>query len=131
MEYLLFRGLRGGVAYVTHHDVAAAICRVLTTTGHENKIYQLTGADAFNGLEIAEIVGGVLGRRIRAMDVSPEEFAASILRMGLPEHSAESLLSIYAASGAGEYQSVSPDIGLLTGRRAESLRTYIQRFDWI
>nr|ACP17975.1 putative nucleoside-diphosphate-sugar epimerase [Pseudomonas nitroreducens] len=123
-------GAKGRVAYVSHRDVAAAICSVLTTAGHDNRIYQLTGAEALNGLEIAEILGGVLGRPVRAMDASPDEFAASFREAGFPEFMVEGLLSIYAASGAGEYQSVSPDVGLLTGRRAESMRTYIQRLVW-
>lgn len=119
-------GATGKVAYVTHVDIAAAAAAVLTQPGHENKTYELTGAEALDGFEIAAVISQMAGREIKAANPPPEDAAAHFRSMGLPEFAVAGLVSMYAAAEAGEYATVTHDVETLSGRPAESARAHIK-----
>jgi NAD(P)H dehydrogenase (quinone) len=121
-------GAAGKVAYIAHQDVAAAIVGAMTGNAMDNTIYELTGPEALDADEIAGILSQVLGRETGAVDAPPEDFAATFRSLGMPEFAVEGLVSIYAASAAGEYAQVSDDVRTLAGRPARSLRDYITDF---
>jgi len=121
-------GAGGKVAYVSHEDVAAAIAGALTGKAETNAVYELTGSEAFDAEDIAAVLSDALGKPIKAVEAAPEEFAAYFRSINLPEFVVEGLVSLYAASGAGEYAAVTNDAARLAGRPAGSLRDYIARF---
>ncbi len=45
---LPFPGITAKVAYVDHKDVAGALAGALLDEGHANKIYEISGADAYS-----------------------------------------------------------------------------------
>src|SRR5690606_19936074 len=53
-----------GMSYVTRADCAAAAAAVLTTPGHENEIYDITGPEVVTARVIAEAAASVSGKRI-------------------------------------------------------------------
>lgn len=53
-----------GMGYVTRADCAAAAAAVLTTPGHENRIYDITGPAVIGTREIAEAAAAVSGSAI-------------------------------------------------------------------
>jgi NAD(P)H dehydrogenase (quinone) len=55
-------------APVTREDCAAAAAGALTTPGHENKTYEITGPDLINRKDIAALVSEVTGRKIRVVE---------------------------------------------------------------
>jgi NAD(P)H dehydrogenase (quinone) len=113
------------VAYVGHPDLGAATAAALLQSTHKNKIYELTGAEAFNGAGVARLLSDALQRDIVSRDAPPAEFGAYLRSVHVPEFIIEGLLTNYAAAAAGEYASVSEDIKVLSGRPAGSLRDYI------
>lgn len=70
-----------GVAYVTREDCAAAAAAVLTTPGHENRVYEITGPARFTSRDLAAIAGEIAGVEIEVVVATPEQAA------GLPEPS--------------------------------------------
>jgi NAD(P)H dehydrogenase (quinone) len=52
------------IGYVTREDCAAAAAAVLSTPGHENKVYDITGPDLVGQRELAEAAAAVTGRKI-------------------------------------------------------------------
>jgi NAD(P)H dehydrogenase (quinone) len=62
----------GRVSAATRADYAAAAATVLTEEGHENRIYELGGDEAFTLAELAGIVSAESGKRIEYRDL-PEE----------------------------------------------------------
>jgi NAD(P)H dehydrogenase (quinone) len=118
-------GAEGSVAYVGHEDLGAATAAALLQPSHKNKVYELTGGEAFNGAGIARLLSDVLQRDIVSRDAPPAEFGAYLRSAHVPEYIIEGLLTSYAAAAAGEYASVSEDIKTLSGRPAGSLRDYI------
>ena len=65
-----------GTAYVTREDVAAAAAAVLTTPGHENRIYEITGPELVFRADIARIASELTGAPIEVRVATPEEAAA-------------------------------------------------------
>ncbi len=84
------------VSVVDVRDIAAVAVAALTETGHENKIYNLTGPQALTHSEMAEYISAAIGRRIAFVDVSPEAMLESLLGFGMPVWQAEGLLEDYA-----------------------------------
>lgn len=70
-----------GVAYVTREDCAAAAAAVLTTPGHENRVYEITGPARFTSRDLAAIASEITGVEIEIVTATPEQAA------GLPEPS--------------------------------------------
>lgn len=62
-----------GVAYVTREDCAAAAAAVLTTPGHENRIYEITGPARFTDRDLAAIASQIAGVDIEVVVATPEQ----------------------------------------------------------
>lgn len=59
------------IGYVTREDCAAAAAAVLTTSGHENRVYDITGPELVGVAEVAAAASAVTGRRIEVVPASP------------------------------------------------------------
>ena len=64
-----------GTAYVTREDCAAAAAAVLTTQGHENRIYEVTGPARVHARELAAIASEITGVDIEVVEATPEQAA--------------------------------------------------------
>jgi NAD(P)H dehydrogenase (quinone) len=64
-----------GTAYVTREDIAAAAAAVLTTPGHENRIYEITGPELVFRSDVARIASELTGVPIEIRVATPEEAA--------------------------------------------------------
>lgn len=125
---LPFTGIAAKVAYVSHEDVADAIVGAVTGTGHENKVYELSGSEAWSAIDLAATLSEVTGKQISALDVPVSAFEDQFRAMGLPEFVATGVGSFYAALGAGEYAATSHDVETLAGRPSTSAKAYLARF---
>jgi len=92
-------------AYVTRADCAAAAAAVLTTPGHENRIYDITGPAAVGAREIATAASTVSGRQIEIVEDS----------------------GAGGGFGSGGLATVSTDVADLTGRPATSVLELLRR----
>ena len=132
----------GRVAWVTRDDVAAAAVGVLTGSGHEGQIYDITGPEALTMAETAERLSDVVGRRIVYQAQTAEEarktrstsrlekFEAErrmLTGHGLDEYEVEVFVSHFLQIAAGDLAHVSDAVPRLTGRPAESLAEYLQK----
>ncbi|MBB3773362.1 NAD(P)H dehydrogenase (quinone) [Angulomicrobium tetraedrale] len=125
---LPFTGIEAKVAYVSHEDVADAIVAAVTGTGHANRIYELSGHEAYSAIELAAILSTVTGKKITALDVPVSAFEAQFRSYGLPEFVVTGVGSFYAALGAGEYAQTSTDVETLTGHASTTAQAYLARF---
>jgi uncharacterized protein YbjT (DUF2867 family) len=73
------------VAATDIRDVAEVIRLVLTDDAHLNKSYDLTGPEALSLAQVAEKFSIVLGRDIRYVPESVEDFRKVLTQVGLPE----------------------------------------------
>ena len=96
-----------GTAYVTREDCAAAAAAALTTPGHENRVYEVTGPALIRTRDIAAIASEIAGVEIEVIEATPEQIA------GLPE---------VPPSGA----TLSAHFRELTGREGTTARQLLE-----
>jgi uncharacterized protein YbjT (DUF2867 family) len=111
------------VVMIDPHDIGAVASRVLTTAGHEGKIYELSG-QALTGPEIAADLAAALGRPVEFVDAGDDEYRQDLIASGLPEEIAEGTLAYFAILRAGHFYETTTAADLLD----RPLRSYR---DWL
>lgn len=97
------------VSPVDLRDVARVVHRVLTTTGHEGRRYELTGPEAMTMSDIAGAISEATGRRIPYVDCTPEEHIFAMKTEGAPLPVVEVLSTLYRERRKSRYSSVNLD----------------------
>lgn len=112
----------GRVAPISRSDCAAAAVAVLTTTGHEGKTYEITGADALGQADIARLLTDVTGRQVRVTPTGDRRLLWGLSRLGTPKPVARAIVDLGIATREGYFDIVDPAFEKLTGRRPQTLR---------
>ena len=117
----------GKIPYIDARDVAAVAFVTLTQPGHQGKTYVVTGSDAMSYRQASEIIGAVIGKKLRFVDESPEEARARRVREGVPPAFIESILAIGAYQrGGGKTVTVTSTVADLTGRPPRTVAEFVQ-----
>jgi NAD(P)H dehydrogenase (quinone) len=117
----------GVIAYVSRDDCAAAAAAVLSTDGHEGKIYNITGPDALSGADMAAIASEVGGVEVQAVAVDDAAMVAGLVEhAGMPEQIAEFLATFGRAVRDGQLAEKTDDVETLTGRPPQSVRGLLE-----
>lgn len=111
----------GRVASATRADYAAATAGALTTDGHENAVYELSGDHAWSFDELAAAFTTLLGRPVVHRSVTPEEHLAALVGAGLDEQTAGFLVALDAGTRAGALALTTGDLSRLAGRPSTAL----------
>ena len=112
----------GPVSWTAHADLAEAAAIALADDVLDGVTPALTGAEAVDMEGVAALASEVTGRPIRRVVVPAEDYRATLVGHGVPEHAADLLVSLFAASRRGEFAEVGPALGDLLGRRPTPLR---------
>jgi uncharacterized protein YbjT (DUF2867 family) len=72
-------------------DIAKAAYLLLTTPGHEEKIYAMSGPEALSMQEIAEQISTAVGDSVRYVSISRDERTQVLLAAGVPSFFVEAL----------------------------------------
>lgn len=118
----------GKTSFIDARDVAAVAAKALTEPGHENKAYPLTGAEAPDYDEVADVFSDVLGERVRYARPSAVRFARVMLRRGLPPAFVLVMCGIYTTARLGLAGTVTPDAERLLGRPPLTMRDFVRDF---
>lgn len=116
----------GRIAAATRADYAGAAAAVLTQAGHENKVYELGGDQAFTMAELAQAVSEWAGRSIGYTNLPQEAYAQALKGAGLPGPYAEVLADCDVGISRGELEVKSGDLRRLIGRATTSLKSVLQ-----
>jgi uncharacterized protein YbjT (DUF2867 family) len=112
------------VSPVDLRDVALATARVLTTDGHEQRRYELTGPEALTLAEIASLISVAVGRHIPYIDVTPEEHADGMRADGAPPPIVELLSALWRERRKSRYSRVDLDWFHALGVRPRSFAEF-------
>ncbi len=115
------------IASIDVGDIAEVAATVLTGSGHEGKIYPLTGPEALTMAEVAAKLSAATGKTIRYVDVAPEDARRAQLAAGVPPFMADSLAELFAERRKGAESTVSPLVPALLGRAATSFDDFARR----
>lgn len=114
----------GKIGFVDPRDIAAVAAVALTTDGHDRKTYRLTGPESLSIADVALVLAEVIGRPVRHLDVTDEEYRHGAQQAGLPPPMIEMMSIYYAAVKEGRVDIVTDDVHQLTGRTARSFREW-------
>jgi NAD(P)H dehydrogenase (quinone) len=81
----------GRIAAAARADYADAAVAVLTSEGHDGKIYELAGDTAFTLADLAAEISRQTGRDIPYNNLAPADYAAALTGAGVPAPFAEML----------------------------------------
>jgi NAD(P)H dehydrogenase (quinone) len=113
----------GRVAYISRDDCAAAAAAVLTTDGHDGRIYDITGAEPLTPADVAGLYGELGGRPVEVVHVDDDAYAAGLVEhAGLPRPVAEVYATFGTGTRLGYSAPVSDTVLQLTGRAPKPVR---------
>lgn len=110
----------GKISAASRNDFARAAVKVLTTDGHNNKIYEL-GGNAFSLSTYAETIAKESGKDIKYVNLPEEDFSKALESAGLPTPMAQLFASIDTEISKGELETDSKDLTNLIGNELDSL----------
>jgi len=94
---------------------------VLTTSGHDGRVYELAGDASFTMSELAAEVSRQSGKPVVYKDLPKGDYAATLLRFGVPAQFAEVLSDADAGIARGELDDRTMALSRLIGRPTTSL----------
>jgi NAD(P)H dehydrogenase (quinone) len=126
----------GAMAFVSKKDCIASAAAVLTSSGHEGAVYEITGPELYTFRQAAALASELGGRPIQYVAVTEAEKLALFDQAGMPRQyvdgltnedgtgiwGGEEMVSYERAIREGYFSICSHHVELLTGRRARSLR---------
>lgn len=81
-------------AMVDVRDIAAVAVRTLLDHEHEGKSYTITGPESLTQDAAAEKLSAALGKPVRHVSLTPEQWKQSLVGSGMPEWFADALLEL-------------------------------------
>lgn len=124
----------GRAAHVAREDCVASAVAVLTTPGHENRAYTLTGPALLTVAECMAIVSELSGKAIDVNTVDDDSMLAYFDAMGVPRHasdivpngpipwSSDDMITFGQSVRQGFFGELTDHVERLTGRKPKSMR---------
>jgi NAD(P)H dehydrogenase (quinone) len=79
----------GRIAMVSRDDCVACAAAVLTTPGHENRAYEITGPELHSYREICAMVAEISGRALEYVPATDEDMFAMFDAIGVPREASD------------------------------------------
>jgi uncharacterized protein YbjT (DUF2867 family) len=115
-------------SFIDVRDIGAVAAKVLTEPGHEGQAYALTGGEALDYYEVADLFTEVLGRTITYADPSIFEFVRRSRARGVPWTFVLVMVGLYTATRMGTADRVMDTVSRLLGRPPIRMRQYIEDY---
>lgn len=115
-----------GAAFVTREDIARMATAVLTTEGHEGKIYNLTGVEVVTPTLFAEVATAVSGKEIPFEQISWDDLAQGLKASGMPEGAVQWAVMFTRILDSNILALVSDDIEDVTGTPPISFADFVK-----
>jgi uncharacterized protein YbjT (DUF2867 family) len=112
------------VSIVDIRDIVAVAAIALTGSGHEGKIYDVTGPEALTHSDMAFRLSDALGKQVAFIDISESAMREALAGHGFPKWQTEGLIEDYAHYRRGEASSVSNLVPDVTGVSSHTFRTF-------
>jgi uncharacterized protein YbjT (DUF2867 family) len=85
----------GKESFIDPRDIAACAVKVLTTSGHDGRIYEITGGEYLRFAQFTEKVSAAIGKQVSYQNIPEAAMRQGILSMGVPAPTADSLSCVF------------------------------------
>ncbi|MGY5394165.1 SDR family oxidoreductase [Acinetobacter sp. NigerLNRRAM0016] len=113
------------ISSASRQDYAEAAAKVLTSEGHEGKIYELAGSNSFTLYDLAAYVTQASAKSVVYQNISPEDYLAALVSLGLPDGLAQVIVDADVQALNGTLYSDSKDLENILGRKTTSIKDQI------
>jgi NAD(P)H dehydrogenase (quinone) len=116
----------GKIAFVKRTELAAATAALLTSEGHDNQEYTLTGSEAYSFHDVAREFSALAGRPIGYQSSEPAPYIAQQVASGFPDFVATFFAQWGEATQHGMLAEPHDTVERLLGRKPTSLQEYLK-----
>lgn len=107
-------------------DIADVATAALTDDRHIGQLYELTGPRLLTFHEVAAELSAAIGREVRYVPVSRDEFAAGMISVGVPPEQADPLATLLAEFLDGRNSSVTDGVQQALGRLPRDFADFVR-----
>lgn len=115
------------VAFTSRKDMAEVATVILTTEGHENKVYDITNEQTVSFSDIASYISQSTGKPIKYVSPAREEYIKTLSNAGVPKVYVNMFAGFAEAFKQQEFDKTNHFIETLTGKKPESVAQYLQQ----
>lgn len=117
----------GHIPVVDARDAAAVAAAVLTSSGHDGAVYELTGPASLTWPEMAASISALLGRPVQYIPIPPEAMAEALTEAGMPAWLVRSLVALmqFHQKDPG---TVTKTVEVLTGNAARPFAEFLSDY---
>ena len=107
-------------------DIAEITVNILSNSGHNNRLYNLTGPESLNFHNIAEIIGELRGKPVTYVPISASRAQEAMFNQGMSEWSVKAIADLQRLFATGAFGDVLPDTEMLLGRKPTTFRKFAE-----
>ena len=115
----------GKISSAARVDYAEAAANVLTTSGHENKTYELAGSISFTLADLASDIANVSGKEITYQNLSAEDYTQALTQAGLPAGLVDIIVNADIQTEKGAMFSDCKDLEQLIGHPTTAIKEQV------
>jgi NAD(P)H dehydrogenase (quinone) len=128
----------GQTSFIDRSDCVECAVAVLTGSGHDNRVYNITGTDLWSFREVSQLIAEVAGKPIDYVTITDDELYAHFDSLGIPRDAlkefnvdgyawcSDDMVSYERAMRQGHFAVVSDDVEKLIGRKPKGFRDFVQ-----
>lgn len=113
-------------SFIDTRDIASVAAELLYNDSFNNKDFDLTGSQALNHDEVAEIISKVTGKNITYEDISPEVMGENLISAGLSKDYANFMLVILNYFKLGYSSNITNSVKEITGKDPITFEKYAE-----
>lgn len=115
----------GKISSASRLDYAEAAAKVLSTEGHENKIYELAGSTSLTLADLASYIANASGKAVDYQNLSAEDYTQALTTAGLPSALINVIVDADIQTAKGAMFSDSKDLEHLIGRKTTLIQDQV------
>ncbi|MFJ6096284.1 Rossmann-fold NAD(P)-binding domain-containing protein [Williamsia muralis] len=116
-----------GEPFIDADDIADAAVTALTKSGHDGRVYELTGPRLLTFAEATAQIAAAANREIDYVTVSLEDYRAGMAEAGVPDDYADMVISLFGTLFDGRNATITDGVRELLGRAPTDFADFIEK----
>lgn len=116
----------GKISSASRADYASAAVAVITTDGHQGKVYELAGDKAWTLSDLAAEISRQTGKHIPYKNMQEREYVTALSSFGVPEQLAQAIAGWDVAASKGDLFDDGHQLSRLIGRISTPLSVTVE-----
>lgn len=117
----------GRISAASRAEYAQAAARVMASSGHEDKVYELAASQSFSLSELAQAIGSASGTEVRYQNLSPTDYQQALTQAGLPAGLVDVIVDADVHTVNGAMYSARQDLEQLLGHPTQSIADRVKQ----